>query len=273
MLKEDFICVLDDTGFDASKTNSQVLQNEDVTYVGLVMQEYTYGLLKNFMAAMCAKLYKTYGSSEFHFTDMYNQKGKFKNLSKEEFLEIVETFAEAIHTFDIDIFTQTVPKNIFEQNEALDKGIQHALEILQMKKSQKNKNFILSLTQLKRFMSAMYIQPKLKRIICDEGIRKADSSLEFQFKGSSDSMLVDFKSSAQTPVLQMADFAAWMLTRSKQILSKKGEELNKVDMSILQCFKNISPSYANLALVVFSPEDWKGYFPYDIVVETLAPEK
>lgn len=31
MIKEDFICVLDDTGFDASKTNSRVLQNEDVT--------------------------------------------------------------------------------------------------------------------------------------------------------------------------------------------------------------------------------------------------
>lgn len=269
MKQTPIIFVMDDTGFHAQNTESEVLKNEMVTYCGLFLTQEQYESLQQIMQEMCKTLQKNYNTKEFHFTEMYNCKNAFETLSRQEFLEIADTFVSIIEMLDIDIFTQTVPKNIFETHPKLNQAFAHGFKNLQMKNKDKQKAFCLAFLQAKGFVEKYYTHGQLERVICDEGVRKEGSTLTVAFahKPEQSPITITFESSQENPVLQMADFAAWMLTRAKQILTKNMQTLTETDVSMLALQERLAPYYVNLPTVTLVADAQVQKLPYDTVID------
>ena len=83
---------------------------------------------------------------------------------------------------------------------------------------------------------------------------------------------IEFKDSSTDKLLQLADFAAWFLSRSKNTLDKiqKRQEVSEIDESLLNIFENLSPLYLNTQANI----DTSKHFDYDeIYNETISTKK
>ena len=257
MIKPPLVLVMDDTGFNADSTNSQVLKNEMETYACLILNPYQYEKLNSIMKGLCLELKKRYNTEEFHFTEMYNQKNNFKAMTKGELLEIVDCFIEIIETLDCGIFVQTVSKNLFDENNELNSAFKHGFQNLQIKNSNKQKVFFVAFLEAKKYIEENYPDAELRKVVCDEGLRKAGSELIVDFANQQiqTPIQISFESSKNLPILQLADFTAWFLTRQKQILSKKTSSYNEIDQEMLKLHERMAPYYRNLPVVTILTDE------------------
>ena len=116
---------------------------------------------------------------------------------------------------------------------------------------------------------------KLDYVICDEGIRKPNTSAKMPSNISSEKPIeIQFKSSKEFAPLQLADFVAWSLSRQKQILDKDISKWSDLDVNLLKCFSNLECAIqTNTTMEMDINLDSSGKVPYDTIINLDRKEK
>ena len=231
-------------GFNHNETQDEFVKQEKNTFCTLLIPENKFQLANDFMNTMCTYLNARFKTKEFHFCEMYNKKGSFENLSDEEFIEIMETFIGFMVSQKIEIITQTLADFTFKENPEIENAIvNQILKPAQVKVNDKTISLALAIIKNKKRVEKE-LNGEIKAIYCDEGIRKPNSSLTMPL---GDKMYkVEFKNSSETPIIQLADFCAWILSRQKQTLQKDEAKLSYKDTEILKVFSLLAYNYSNI---------------------------
>ena len=272
-MKKKYVLVIDDTSFDQKARKSEYLQNERYTFCGLLFDQkylanYEY-ILGDENSGLIGELNKRYNTTEFHFTDIVNHKGKFSNIELTETLEILDAFSEIIAMQDLPIIT-------FSLNSLTPLGSEKVKDIfskfagnVNLPKSGKDldKTISLALCVLKANNYAKSHNGEIVHVICDEGLRKNTATSTFNL--SDKPLTIEFASSESTPIIQLADFAAYSLTRRKIIIDKRaGTDLAPAEKQMLKSFEKMNDNFIDLPQVELDqtiPE-------YDDVIAMLAKE-
>lgn len=241
MEKQKFLLYIDDTGLNIKEKTSKILQNEIATHVGVLIQENAKDALVRILSELGKFLDLRYGSDEFHFTDIYNRKEPFDKIEINETKEIIEMFVEIFKRFSIEIIVSTINPIYFEDANPIVEIINRGIKAINLPVNEKSQSLFFTYTKAKRYIEETYTNPFISQIVCDEGIKKRGTDLIIP--GTTTTL--SFRSSEKDKLLQLADFAAWFLTRSKNIFDKRqsGKNLSDIDISILQIFSDFSSQY------------------------------
>lgn len=234
-VKDKFLLVIDDTGFQANSKRSQLLQSEKTCFCGLLIQENYIDSLNELLSNMSKALNSKFGESEFHFTAIYNRQDGFKDIELEETLEIISTFGEIFEYYDIPIVVSTFnaqTKANSNYQALIDFVKANILKNVSLPKSDASANLFFTVLRANKLVLDEYENAEIFEAVCDEGLLKNGRTITIPL--TDNKIKVKFESSAENKLLQLADFTAWLLTRTKHILDKDADKRKDYDEFILQ---------------------------------------
>ena len=257
---------IDDTGLNAKDMNSEQLKGEKVTFCGVLINDKDRPQVEALMDKMCASLNRRFCTTEFHFTEIYNRRGRFRNIEIDETLEIITTFINILVHYDAKIIVQTVDADTFGKHPDLKRVLENLLEAIKCSKDEKMMGLIITALMA----DAKVKGGKVKDIYVDEGLRKAGSSVALPITKVRTKTL-NFVSSNENSMMQLADFSAWILSRAKQILNKmQTQEISEIDEEMLVLYSYLKDNYINLPQYEIQ---WDEAFSYDDTIAQLKEDK
>ena len=267
-MKNKFWLIIDDTGFNKDQTQSQYLKGERATFCGVIIHEENISATETIVKGLQQEFKRLYGQDEFHFTEM----GGIQDLSLDEFCEIVDSFIELLYEIDAHAFIQSIGDCTYADHPNLKSDLkQKFLSKMQMSQNDKSNCLVLTVLRAKKYIEDI-LGGELVGVVCDEGIRQANTSVKLPLNTLGQEFInIDFKSSKDFHLLQLADFVAWSLSREKQILSKASNQWTEKDERLIHLFSDLMELYANgtQATLQLSSEKSDNYFPYDEVINII----
>ena len=247
-----YFLFVDDTNFNKNG-KSKILAEEKATMVGCLVSLEKVVELKQEISSLQDYLYTLTGEEEFHFTDIYNRRGVFKGLEANAVLGILNSFAELINKYDIKIITQTITEEFLNKQENYTIELDRLINIL---KINNNGNYryeayalITNILRANHYTIKQDGQSRIVAVCCDEGLKKAGTGMKLPI--SSGTVDLCFESSKDEECLQIADYAAWALSRIKQTLNKSQHtQMKEFEQCVLSILTTIQDKYVNLPKTV-----------------------
>lgn len=260
-MDKKFTLYLDDTGFNAFEKKSDVLQKELATYAGVLIPNDLIPILEGHMNTLCGLLKQRFGTEEFHFTEIYNRKKEFANIEINETLDILSTFAEIFYIYDLKIFVSTInseEKRINEQSFL--NAVKFLSNVLDLPDNEKTTALMTTFIKARVHVNLNHPDSKVDTFICDEGLR----NVGFEEGPKNKDFVIKFDSSKDNKLLQLADYAAWFVTRAKNIFDKMSskKKISDVDKQVLLIYESLTDNYVNFTQASIDLEDISN-FSYD----------
>lgn len=268
---EEYVLAIDDTAFAANEKRFLTLKSEECCFCSVAVKKDLLPLLDLYMQDKCDELMKRFGTREFHFTDMYNRRGDFKDIKLEETLEIIKTFAADMNDAEMLITVSTINKHSYKdpsQVMLMNMIKDSILPNIGLPKDNTSMNLVLSVIRSNGSLNKFYgNNAKITEAVCDEGIKKSGKS--FALPMTSGNVEVKFDKSTNY-LLQFADFAAWFVTRAKHILDKPPEKQKAWEKELLYIYSTLP--FANLEHTKYKIGSTKP-FDYDKTIDELSDKQ
>jgi len=235
---------IDDTGSPGGPS-FELLPADRKTWVAVVIPPSQIKETYNQFSSLLATLKKQFSITEFHFTDIFGGSREFRKISWEIRLGIVHTIAQAFGNYGYPIFNQSLePSQLPEWKKALN--LPDKLSLFNFNKLEDTALFLL-LIKLRRYIRKQQgNEGGTAHVFVDEGWKKNGVGIisDEVFGPEFDQNKVCFGSSKNIVLLQLADFAAFVLNRM-QIAGSK-ENISKKDLDFLQVVKPMVHLYSNI---------------------------
>jgi hypothetical protein len=221
---------IDDTYGPLGATPSEYVTGDRRTHVAVVFEdrevEHIRAQIRGALMRIAAELPSA--PSEFHFTDLYNRRGAWKNLPAGKNLNLLEVFAKLYRHYRWRVFVQTVDDYTLRDHPEL--GDLPGFGELAPKENRADLSLLLLCLQIRIVYKAT--RPAIQLFV-DQGLRRPQKSFgEKLFSDWTGGYFGKFESSATEPLLQIADFVAFCINRSTYLAMKQPR--SKVDHQFLE---------------------------------------
>jgi hypothetical protein len=262
---------VDDTG-SPSGPGYKLLPTNRKTYVGVVIPPSQVPETYSSFASLLAELIKIFRISELHFTDIYGGNGEFKKIGWEERLSIIGSIAKAFGALNFPIFVQSFePAQLPEWRDKLN--LPENLSIFNFNKTDDAALFFLLLRVKMHVRNHQVSELGTAHVFVDEGWKKNGVGLQSLpiFGPEFDRDKVCFASSKSILLLQLADFAAFVLNRmqiigSKDVIRKKERDLLQVIQPMVHLYQQTSSTQVLMHNVTGATQPWDGAATHPITV-------
>lgn len=199
---------------------------------------------------------------------MYNRRDKFKNIQFSETLEILDMFAKLFQEFDLKIFVHTNNSEFESKQQTLTSQLDILAKQIHLPEGAKSQELLLVYCKAKQYVEQTLGDGKITEIICDEGLRKNGAVEKIN-----ENTTLKFQSSKDCNLLQLADFAAWFITRGKHIYDKAStnKTISESDNAVFQIYSKLSNNYVGLPKLIIQLDNLKD-FDYDKTYNELAKD-
>jgi len=216
---------IDDTYGPKVGQKSKYVTGDRRTHVAVLFQDSEVEYIREQIKNLLQEVSKDIGQEvkEFHFVDMYNRMGPWKNVEDEYNLDIIELFADIYKMYKWEVVIQTIDNHTVSE---------HGIEFV----SGKIDGLDLSTKEGQSLVFLLIkIQEKLKinstplKIYMDEGNKKPGASFATNlFEDWCSEYEGIYASSEKEPLLQIADFLAFSINRVTHLSLKK----NRTDIDL-----------------------------------------
>ena len=217
---------LDDTGNPGEEALSVFLPESRKSWAAVIITNKIASQVEFAMNIFLEGIKKDFGADELHFTDIYSGRGVWKNVNVEERIKMFDLMTELVAGFNLPILYQSFSEEFRNDN----KNYWDSLEKLQISpwnfKKVEHISFLLLLFRTKQSLNDKRLSndfsDEVFQVYSDEGIAKDGSELKLPFEfGDNLKESVIFKSSQNSIGIQIADFAAFLISRSQRITMNK----------------------------------------------------
>jgi len=222
------IVAVDDTYGQKAEAQSQHVTHDRRTHVAVVFKNEEAQKVREEISSCLEYASSLLGTSvkEFHFTEVYNKRGPWKNCKDSINLKIIEFFAEIYRFYQWPVLIQTI-----DDRTLRDHGIQ-SIDIKLGKLDLTKREDLSLLFLLIKFNKKYKSTSEPSQIIVDEGIGKSGTDLGVDvFHDWPHSVSLKFQSSELDPLLQLADLLAFCINRSTHLALKA--DRSEIDTSFL----------------------------------------
>ncbi len=254
----DYFLYVDDTAFQKTG-KSNTLQDEIVSMVGALVAVPNILMLNDEIVKIKQDLKNKYDKNEFHFTDMFNRTNGFEKLESLDSLAYMGAFSFLVSEFEIPIITQTITKPLLAKQKELfeiyDKIIElNGFSTKDMKRFEEYGLF-LNISLATKFLKEDDENDQIVAVVCDEGIMKNGADVKLKGLLGYD-LPIYFRSSENENILQLADFCAWALSRTKQTICKSQKtKMKPFEQCIMEIMEPIVPNFVNIDSVSTNVEN------------------
>lgn len=259
---------IDDTGSPGMPNTPIGLHPDRKSWVAVVVPPTKVEDVGYAVGGAVDALLEDLGINEFHFTEIYSppKRSPFCNISIDERLVIFQMFADFFSIYELPILIQTLDPTTHTE---LIEGWRRSVNVIQGIDSESGRLVINPFDRFPRVAGCFDLQqhgdaalwlllmrvhshlvdqqssvPGRALVVIDEGKRQPGQVVQL---GMLEDVFVDgqlhFASSSMTPLLQLADFAAFYLNRSQ--LSLRKETRNGFEIELLRILSPIATQFLN----------------------------
>jgi hypothetical protein len=232
---------IDDAGTPGVKPPSKFLPESRKSWCSVVIPSKISSDVATAMSILTDGVKSDYNAEELHFTDIYSGRGPWDSVGVTKRIEVFDFMNSIVEGFSLPVFYQTWSKEskndhrlTFKSYEKLQvdfwnlQRVDHYGLILLLIRTRKG------IEELRNITKGDFDESF--QIYVDEGIAKSGSS--FKVPCESESVFeekLNFVSSKSNLGIQIADFAAFVISRSQWLMFKKkeGTGFSKADKHIL----------------------------------------
>ena len=241
--------VIDDTYGPKGFGRSKYVTGDRRTYVAVIFEDKDVDNYRKDLRGCLEYMRKITGRdiNEFHFVDIYNRYGVWKDLPKDVNLVLFEAFAHIYSKHRWPVLVQTVDKRTVKDCENAAK--RHGFEPLTRRKIDgldlsKHDDFALFLLSMRIRLD--YAKSNIPlTVILDDGRGKPGRPFgDAFFRDRSSSYLGFYASSKDEPLLQIADLLAFCINRSTHLALK--DRRTEIDTWFLELLGKMRINSINL---------------------------
>lgn len=249
---------VDDTGFNKDK-NSTRLNDEVATMVSCLIPADREQIVACEVGDQIDDLKMYYGADEFHFTDIYNRIKQFQGIDGDDVLSMIDVFADVVKAYDIKFVSQTITGKMLKSYPKLFAGLDKIADEINLPHTERERKesyaLILNIIQAEKYVRSLDPVNRIAQVYVDEGIKKAGERAEISLDRKH-FVPIYFASSVKNKLLQLADFGAWSLSRTKQSLDKaNGGAMKDFERNVLYILSDIAHNYVNIDKISIDPNN------------------
>jgi Protein of unknown function (DUF3800) len=235
---------IDDTGSPGLPTGSTHLHPDRKSFVAVIVSAADIGEVLREMPGAIQELTLACGATEFHFADIYNGRGQFKNLDLNLRLAFFRLMSHIFQVYKFPIIVQTFnPITLQEVHRRADLQVKR-IGPFNLEKQEDLALFFL-LLRIKLHLEKEFPNGSQARVFVDEGFKKNGVAIKMpRFARYFADGLVCFARSDTILPIQLADFAAFALNRHQILLSKP--LLSDLDRELLAILTPMAWNYQNI---------------------------
>lgn len=244
---------IDDTGSPGDPNTPAGLHPYRKSWVAVVLSPAQVHTVATELNEAVEALRSDLGVTEFHFVEIYSGKGPFREVSLKERIIIFQMFANLFYIHELPIYVQTFDP---ETHGALAAGLPQIPKIASCFDLHCHEDAALwvLLVRVRDHILAQRTTNDLRAMVfIDEGLKKSASIVEVDVL---DDVFLDgllyFAASSTSPLLQLADFAAFCLNRS-QIIARK-DRRSDFDIAFLRVLQPMVREYRNCMQKLLWPD-------------------
>lgn len=237
---------IDDTGSPGMPNTPAGLHPDRKSWVAVVIPPKQVSPIAINLNEAIDALGSDLGLEEYHFVDIYSGKGPFREVSMDKRMQIFKMFAALFYIHEPAIYVQTFDPVVHGQLAAatLPPKLPKVADCFDMHSYKDAALWLLLVRVRDHLMEKRSSKNHRAMVVIDEGLKKAGSCVEVDVL---DDVFLDgrlhFEKSFLSPMLQLADFAAFCLNRSQNIIRK--DNRSDLDFSFLRILEPLGPLFKN----------------------------
>lgn len=235
-------CVLiDDSGTPGQRAVSGYLHPERKTWVGVIVYPDQIAEVGEKISKKCEEVEKITGATELHFTDIYGGKKGYRKAEDGLRMELFLWMRSLFDLYQFPVIVQTLDPKTLSEIKSRAPFPSGRCGVFHFDKPSDVALFFLLFVHVKHYLLDKQAGPAY--VVLDEAFQKADRSIEFtdsERDWLANCSLYSVRSS-DFALLQLADFAAFTISRTQWLLVKDHRtELDNLFLTFLGDYrKNI----------------------------------
>ncbi len=252
---------VDDAGNPGAESGSNFLPSSRKSWTAVIVPSSVADSVEVSIGMFLDGVRDEFGVSELHFTDIYSGRGIWENVAPAKRKEIFDLMKFILDSFSLPIVHQTASDLTLKDHEYVFSSLNKSQKSWWDIKNVSHLGFLLLCSNLYRHITELHKQDPNDfelpmPLIVDEGIAKAGGSIDLPNWGSIIAgQKVHFRSSKDTPGIQIADFAAFVISRTQWIMAKQKNDVptKRVDLEFLKMASELN--ILNLPMLPFWPNN------------------
>ena len=265
---------IDDAGTPGAESNTTFLSESRKSWCAVTVPEKVADALGEAMGMFLSGVRQDFGADELHFTDVYGGRGKWKGVPVDARVEIFDLMTGVFEAFQLPVVFQTVSRSLFSDHAELFSRTKLKPGQFWDIKSIPHLGLLLTCFQISRYFDCLQKKgphdfPQPLPAYADEGLAKAGAEVSLPNWGRAiQGRKLTFQRSLDTPGLQLADFAAFSISRTQWLAAKqeKGTPISEADkhiMAISGRLNLLNLDMVSIDPVSFSRDDYEDYLSRD----------
>jgi hypothetical protein len=189
---------------------------------------------------------------EFHFCHIYHASKEYKDVPLQARIGLFEFMAKFLVHYPLEVITVGLEES--RNKEFIMSGLPEHLPPIDFRKVEQTAFWFLIFKLRDYFTQKSY--PSIPSAFCDVGLAKQGTAIQgnVPFLKNFFKHAIFFIDSSLLPGIQIADFAAFMLSRHKVVLGKwqNRQRLNQMDEMVIELMNYVYPKYTNLPKKMFT---------------------
>ena len=234
---------IDDTGLPGLDTGTEFVTSGRKTWVAVVVPPRIMPIISSSLTSALENLRVRTGAEEFHFADIYSGRKQFKGIELNYRLACFDYFSSLFAKHDLPIFVQSFePSHLARMHAACE--IPKKIGWMDMQKTEDAAFFFL----MKHIQDHLVAKARKygvpARVFVDEGRARQGVCMRWPFEEIFADGLICFMNSSLCFPLQLADFAAFALTRNQWIMTKPIK--TEIDMLFVALLSRLGGKFRNV---------------------------
>ena len=234
-------CYIDDAGTPGARSKSAFLSPLRRSWCAVIVPWRAAGPLGVAVDLLLGGVRQDYGAEELHFAEIYGGRGVWEGVSVDRRIEVFDLTTEIFVRFGMPVIFQTVSESIFSDHAAFFSRYRSKLGQFWKVESIPHNGLLLTCYQFAKYFRYLNREyptdfPSPLPGYVDEGLARAGAEVDLPNWGDAieDKKLM-FRRSVDVPGLQLADFAAFTISRTQWLAVKqqRGKSIRPPDLHIM----------------------------------------
>lgn len=272
---------IDDAGTPGAKVQSRFLHESRKSWCAVIVPERAAQALRPALAIFLRGVKQDFGVDELHFADVYGGRGNWSGVPVEKRVEVFDLMTQLFVKFRMPVIFQTVSPSTFSDHPEFFSGVKARPGQFWNVTDIAHFGLLVTCFHISRYFGYLKSEypsdfPGPLPAYVDEGLAKSGAEIDLpNWEHAIRDRKLSFQRSVDNPGLQLADFAAFSISRAQWVAAQQpsGTPLNRGDRHIMNISGQLN--VFNLDQVVidpanFSREDYELFLRRDRAAKGLT---
>ena len=232
---------IDDAGTPGAESKSPFLSESRKSWCAVIVPERAVDALGADVGLFLRGVKRDYGVDELHFADVYGGRRGWRAVPVAKRIEIFDLMTQAFVSFNLPVIFQTVSQSTYSDHAAFFSRVKAKSSEFWDVKSIPHFGLLLTCFQIAKYFDYLKKEypsdfPRPLPAYVDEGLAKPGAEVTLPNWGHAiDGKKLMFQRSVDNPGLQLADFAAFSISRTQWIAARQlsGTPISVADQHIV----------------------------------------